>query len=90
MGYPSSCRRDSIGVIIGVKASATVQVTIGGSLDNYIFVDKTDGKGGGLAFYCYFWDALLRIRRTQTSYNCFVYPNCLMQELEGSMDHTWK
>ena len=91
MVYPYGCIRDSIGVIIVVKASVTVQVTLdGGSLANDIFDERAYGEGGGLAIYCSCWDALLGIRRTCTSFNCLVYPDFLAQALEGSMDHPWK
>ena len=49
-------------------------------------VDKSDAEGGGLAIFCSCWDALWGIKRKLTSYNCYVYPYCLTQELEGSMD----
>ena len=67
MDYPPGCIRDSIGFIIGVKASATVQVTIdGGCSDNDICTEKTYGVKGGLSVfcYCYCWDYLLGIRIT--------------------------
>ena len=65
MGPPSGCSRYSIGVIVGVKASATLQVTRDGApFSNEIIMEKSDGEGGVLVVYCSFWDALLGIRRT--------------------------
>ena len=49
MCSPSGCSGYSIGSIIVVKDSATLQVThYGGSSDNKIFMEKADGEGGGL------------------------------------------
>ena len=59
MGYPSRCSGDSIGAIIGVKNSDTLQVTRDdGSFDNDIFMEKEDGEGGRLTVYYSCWDAL--------------------------------
>ena len=65
MGPPSDRGGDSIIIIIGVKASAALQVTRdGGSSDNDIFMEKADGRGDGISVYCSCWDALLGISRT--------------------------
>ena len=64
MGSPHGCIRESIVVIFGVKASATLQVTRDGGSSAYkIFMDKADGEGGRIFVYCYCWDDLLGIRR---------------------------
>ena len=87
----SGCSADSIGSIIGVKDSSTLQVTRdGSSLANGIFMDKLDGEVGGLAVYCSCWDSLMGIMRTLTAYYLFVSPDFIAQELEESMDHQWK
>ena len=65
MGYPSGRSADSIGDTIGVKASATLQVTRDGCfLANKNSVEKANGEGGGIAVYCFCWYSLLGISIT--------------------------
>ena len=65
MGSTSNCRRDIIGILIGVTASEDVQDTLDSvSSANDILVEKSHGEVGGLAVSCSCWDTLLGIRIT--------------------------
>ena len=62
MGATPISVRDSIRDIDGITASVYLQVSPdGGTLNNDIYVQKTDGEGSGLDVYCYCQNAILGI-----------------------------